>query len=283
MIIGHQKQRKALKHFLEKENTPHAFIFHGPEKVGKKSIAFDFISSVNGIEEYTQNHPDLFTVFPEKGEIYIHQIEEMVQRASLKSSFLRFKGVVIDEAHLMNTEAQNSLLKTLEEPVGDTIIILVTEHPFMLLPTISSRAFKMGFGFVDTPEISKFLLKRGCSESEEIATLSCGRPGLAFEYFSDKEKRNTEKERRKEFADIVKGSVSFRLLKVKEIAKREDLVETMKCWLDYLRDDLLERVKKRESVKNMVGVIEDLEDAIILNRKTNINIQLILEKIMIKL
>lgn len=285
MITGHQKQKKVLQRL--KENTPHALLFQGPEKIGKKSLAVDFIKTINSLNQCEQIdkgvHPDLLTITPEKGEIYIEQIEEVIKKVSLKSSFLRTKGVIIDDAHLMNHYAQNSLLKTLEEPSGDTVILLITEYPFMLLPTIVSRTFKLSFGFVEEEDIYKLLQKKGCKESKEIASLSMGKPGLALDYFLDKGKREVEKRRREEFDDIIKGDLSFRFFKAKEVSKKEDLRETMKCWLECLRHEFLKHVEKGKDINKLKGVIEDLEDAIILNRKTNINIQLALEKIMIKL
>lgn len=285
MIIGHEKQKKVLHNFLEKNNTPHALLFCGPEKVGKRSLALEFIKLVNSIEGDIEkgNHPDILLITPEKEEIYIEQIEQVIQKVSLKSSILPFKGVVIDDAHLMNDYAQNSLLKTLEEPSGDTIIFLITEYPFLLLPTITSRTFKLNFTFVDEKEIYQLLQKEGCKESKEISSLAMGRPGVALEYSSFKEKKEEEVIRRKEFADIINNDLTFRFQRAKEISKKDDLKGVMKCWLQCLRSEFLEKVKNKEDIKKIKEVIEEIEDAILITRKTNVNIQLLLEKIMIKL
>ena len=105
-----------------------------------------------------RQHPDFIFIEPEKKEIQISQIRECIWRLSLKPSVAPFKIAIIDEAHCLNQEAQNSLLKTLEEPRGKTLIFLVTEYPERLFPTIISRCQILKFYSVPKEEIERYLV-----------------------------------------------------------------------------------------------------------------------------
>jgi len=289
MIIGHHKQKDILDRFLKEKNIPHALLFCGPSKVGKRSLATEFLMRINCDTETACGncesclqvikgaHPDILHVFPEEGEIRTGQIDEIIEKVSLKGYMARFKGIVIDDIHLANIEAQNKLLKTLEEPPGDTVMILVTEYPLALLSTVLSRSFRMSFSFVSSEEITSFL------KNEEISALSFGRPGVAVEYLNDPQKKKDKESIQKEFYKIKEGNLAFRFRKVKDVAKREDRENILKCWLECVYEDFLGKIKKKENVKKVGDVLEELENAILLNRRTNANIQLALEKIMIKL
>ncbi len=295
-IIGHERQKKILFRFSKTETVPHALLFCGPERVGKRSLALRFIEFISCLSDNPpcgncinckqikrETYTDLSLVYPEDGEIRMSQIEGLIKKISLKSSSGGVKTVLIDDAHLMNHQAQNSLLKTLEEPSGNTVIILVTGYPSLLLPTITSRTFKLRFSFVAHKEISSYLKEKECSDEENITSLALGRPGLALDYFLNPEKMKEEKERRSTFIEMMKEDIPFRFLKVKEVITTEDVKEVITCWIKCLREEFLWKVKEKESVSEIGRVIKEMENAILLSTKTNANLQLALEKIMIKL
>ncbi len=137
-IIGHQKQQQFLKTIVESNNIPHALLFSGQNKLGKKTVALGLISSL--FREKLSNHPDFILVEPKaryskserssvQGKIQISQIRDLNWRLSLKPIRAPLFGVIIDKAHLMTKEAQNCFLKTLEEPKSRTLLILNTEYP----------------------------------------------------------------------------------------------------------------------------------------------------------
>jgi len=121
MIIGHQKQWEFLKFLVKIKKIPHALLFVGPEKIGKKTLALEFASLI--LKQSLRGHPDFVFLEPINGEIKISQIRELILRLSLKKSSAPFKIVIIDNAHLMNFQAQNCFLKTLEEPKGESVLI----------------------------------------------------------------------------------------------------------------------------------------------------------------
>ncbi len=290
MIIGHQKQRERLRLLFEEEKIPHALLFAGPRNIGKRTVALDFLKAVNCLQEgggcsscrscyeITEGiHPDIIQITPEKKEIQLHQIEEVIERVSFKGLKARFKGVIIDNAHLMNLQAQNSLLKVLEEPPAKTLIILVSEYPRMLLPTITSRTFHLGFSFVPEKEIAKKI------QDEEAVSISSGRPGEAVRYSHSLEERKKMKEKKEEAMQIMKGDVAQRFSLTKKIAKEERVEEFLCFLLKTAAEEMKKKLNQGKETKDYREAIKEIERAVFLSSKTNINQQLVLEKIAIKL
>lgn len=160
MIIGHQKQWDFLKRKFEQNQLAHAYLFTGADQIGKRTFAKEFVKminckSINGkpclkcvncqmIEK--GSYPDLFLINSGGAEeITISKIREAQNFLSYKSYYGSLKFVIVNEAEKMNTEAQSCFLKTLEEPKGQTLIILVSSKPEMLLPTIYSRCQSIKF------------------------------------------------------------------------------------------------------------------------------------------
>ena len=148
MIIGHKKQWEFLKKKSELNQLSHSYLFTGQNGIGKKMFALEFAGFLGC------KFPDLMILseankkdekFGDGGEIKISQIREVQNFLSYKSYNGSFKIVVVDDAEKMNQEAQSCFLKTLEEPKGQTLIILISSKPDMLLPTIFSRCQTVKF------------------------------------------------------------------------------------------------------------------------------------------
>ena len=142
---------------------PHAMLFTGPAGVGKNQFADLFVRATlcrqpasNGLLcgecrgcqlTRAETHPDIRWVMPlEEGKVIgVDQIREITQYLSLKSQYGGYKLVIVSPADKMNINAANSLLKTLEEPPADTVLILITAKPARLTATIRSRCQKISF------------------------------------------------------------------------------------------------------------------------------------------
>jgi len=114
--------------------------------------------------------------------IVVQQIRELNHHAAYAPREGRRRVFLVDPADRMNAESQNALLKTLEEPGDQTIIILVASRPHLLLPTVRSRCFQVGFGAMPPDELSAGLVARGMApqEARSRAALAEGRPGRAL-------------------------------------------------------------------------------------------------------
>lgn len=149
-ISGHKKQIEFLENAVRRGKLAHAYIFAGPDGVGKRTVALKLAQSILATEGQ-HFHPDLLEITGQEG-IKIEQIRELVYKLSLKPYMAQYKVAIIDAAENMTTEAANAMLKCLEEPKPGTILILVTTNPNRLPKTIISRTQKITFGPVDRKE-----------------------------------------------------------------------------------------------------------------------------------
>lgn len=140
MLIGHEKQWNFLHDKLQLGQLSHAYLFTGREGIGKKDFALKFAEFVGC------KFPDLLVVDEgDAAEINIKQVRKIQEFLTYKSYNGGFRVVIVDRAEKMNQEAQSCFLKTLEEPKGSTLIILISSKPDLLLSTISSRCQNLKF------------------------------------------------------------------------------------------------------------------------------------------
>jgi DNA polymerase III subunit delta' len=197
-LIGHQRQLAILRSALANERLHHAYLFVGPEGVGKRTIAMAFAKAihcekrkgdfcgdcVNCVRIADGNHPDVRVVgqLADKKEISIQQIREIERELNFRSFTGRRKIAIIDPATLMNPSAQNALLKTLEEPPQDSLIILIAPNSGGLLPTLRSRCLRLSFAPLARGEVAAYLRAkhgRTVEDAEFLAAISMGSIGVA--------------------------------------------------------------------------------------------------------
>lgn len=252
MLIGHQKQWNFLRKNFEENRLSHAYLFAGLEEIGKKKFALEFIKLINcQAGDFTGNkkeqcrdcksigegkHPDVLMVYPEKGgEIQISQIRDVQKFLSLKPYYSSFKAIIVDEAEKMNKESQGCFLKTLEEPKGNTILILISSKPQTLLATILSRCQLVKFFVVPQKEIKDFFLKEGVAEkkAEELSVLAEGKPARAIKLFSDKVLVEKEKKTLEEFLTVCDADFSSKFQYVKNLpeGRFKDVITIFKRYL----------------------------------------------------
>ena len=271
MIIGHQKQWQYLKRISESGNIPHAFLFSGQEKLVKRKIAFEWVSLIFG-QDLRKIHPDFTVVEPEGKEIQISQIKELIRGLSLKPYSAPLKVALINNAHLMNQEAQSCLLKTLEEPRGNTLLILVTDQPSSLLPTIISRVQTVKFYPVPKEEM------------KDLDQEALGFPGLAVDFAADPEKKAEFEKKVKEIEEISKSDLCQRFDYVKQLTDNsEDIKGVFKIWIYYFRRALLSGLSGGRNINKNKNILKSLQNADYLISKTNVNSRLLLETLMIEL
>lgn len=118
---------------------------------------------------------------PLRNFIVVDQIREVTRHAGSSPRQGKVRVFVIDPADRMNAEAQNALLKTLEEPPGRSVLMLLASRPHSLLPTVRSRCFRVPFGAMPVDELAAALAKSGmpAAEARTRAALAAGRPGYA--------------------------------------------------------------------------------------------------------
>jgi len=232
-----------------------SYLFTGPEGVGKKGAAFNFAKALNctgGQEKPCEacvscakinsgNHPDVFCLQPTgaSSTIGISEIREVIRNANLKPYEAEKKIFIIDGAERMNHQAQNAFLKTLEEPPGDNVFILVSRSRELLLSTIASRCQLVRFSAVPAGTIARLAvekLKVSEAQARLAANFASGSVGRAFRMLDAKngviEKRNRLI---KSFFD--KGEAFPEVMK--NYSGKEELKESADLIVSYLRDAFL--------------------------------------------
>jgi DNA polymerase-3 subunit delta' len=170
-LIGNGTAIARLRGILERKRPAHAYLFSGPEGVGKKLAALEFARALGARVTIIQRPED-------RHEILIAQIHEVIRELSYTSSEPR--AVLFDDAHRMSEEAMNALLKTLEEPPERTLLLLVTAVPERLLGTIRSRCQVLHFAPLPEEELARYAREKlmlGGDEAPAAALLAEGSIG----------------------------------------------------------------------------------------------------------
>ena len=289
-FIGNKKTFNLLAKSIKNDSLNHAYIFSGPEHVGKLTLAKKFSSSVISSKELdcdVNNFDkdamlDLILIAPETTEkngilkqrdISIESIRDAKQSLSLFPYHGKYKVMVIDDAHKLNVPAQNALLKILEEPNATTMIILITHEIDRILPTVQSRSQVINFSLVGDEEMQK-------NFPEEIVYLSAGRPGLSQIMSENKEEKSFRFEAINGFNKVIKGSINDKLILAEEFSK--DITKTLEklnIWIWELRKKAISSGKD----KNIYSTIEKIQKSMEILKRTNANARLILESLFLEM
>ena len=185
-IVGHSELIKRLQTLQMEDRIPHAMLFCGAEGVGKAMTA-EALAAVLLCHEPSEgqccgrcpaclalkagNHPDYFQLLPESSgkaakSIKIEAVRELQAGIARVPLLSQHRVVIIHEAEKMNEAAANCLLKTIEEPAGQVVFILLTSAPAALLDTIISRCMRVEFGILQHEELKEVLCRQGLQEAE---------------------------------------------------------------------------------------------------------------------
>ena len=209
-VIGHKEAIERLKNALRSGRIANSYIFSGPENIGKEFVAVNFAKALNCISSSEDscdkciscrkiddgNHPDIVVIRPQGARLKIDQVRSLQRQGAYKPIEGKRKVYIITEAEKMTAEAANSLLKTLEEPPGNMVLILVTSAYDALLPTIRSRCQSLKFILVPSALLRNNIMARfDLSESDIkwIVLRAQGRAGIAFA-LAKKEKKGGDEE-----------------------------------------------------------------------------------------
>jgi len=196
-LFGQEKAKQMLKRSLVSERVPHAYIFKGPDGVGRKLFGRGFAAAVNCrnkkektacgvcpscLKIYSGNHPDFQVVSSEKGGIKIGQVRKLSKDLTYPPYESAMRVVILEDVHTMRLEAANSLLKTLEEPPANNLLILTADSSQEILATLTSRCQVVPFSGLQDDDTATILKQHGVGpdDAQLFAHLSGGSPGKAL-------------------------------------------------------------------------------------------------------
>ncbi|MFZ5559757.1 MAG: hypothetical protein ACOZAL_03115 [Patescibacteria group bacterium] len=231
------------KRAFEGNMLAHGYLFWGGNNDEMKNTAFELADFLN-IDPF-----DVIYIVPQedKKEITINQIREARRHLSLSPYNSQYKFAIIDRAETMNSEASNALLKTLEEPLGNTILILISQKPELLPKTILSRLQEVRFKPVSLNQIYKSFLN-------------------------------------KEYINLLQKPLNDVFKTIEQISKEEtEIFPLLDCWLFFFRDLLINRSATDKQRDKFVKIIKEIQKTKDLISSTNVNQRLALENLVLSI
>ncbi len=238
-IIGHEKQIEMLKRAIGSGRFAHAYLFVGPDGIGKRLVALNFAKALHceksasepcdacsSCRKIDRGHHIDVQVFAPKGlsrQLKVEQVEQFIGQVNLKPFEGNMKVFILIDADRANISFQNKILKALEEPPDETVIILVTSNLDGLLPTIRSRCQVLNFSPLSVNAVEEFLIGSGtgAEDARVAAMLSQGQMGKALQWL-DKER-------------VAQRRRLFLLVSSKKQAPVEEIISVAKELESYLR------------------------------------------------
>jgi DNA polymerase III subunit delta' len=204
---GHATAVASVDRWIRDEHAPHAVLISGPDGCGKTTLALDLAAGLLCLAADTAerpcrscaachkiahgNHPDVHRIAPQGAgeQIRLVQVQQLIADLALLPMEGRVRFCLIEDAQRLNPDAQNALLKALEEPVGASCLVLAADDTAPLLPTVISRVARLRLGPVAVETITAWLSGLGVpvADARRAAAAADGRPGWALALVRDPE------------------------------------------------------------------------------------------------
>ena len=268
-IIGHEKQKDILTKSIESGNISHSYLFFGNSGIGKKAIAFEFAKKILNTDNLN-NNPDfkLISKKEDKKDILVEQIrKELIDDVYIVPAVGDKKVYIIDDAQDLNIAAQNTLLKTLEEPPRYVVIILIASNISSFLNTILSRVNQIAFEGVDISLLEKYMLEKyNVTFNNNILEYLDGSIGKAIEIINNKLLDKFEQ-----------------IDKLYEYINKVDTIQALKfsANIDFNEDllEYLEFILYKNNKYNCIKIIENAKNRL----KSNGNYDIIVDSMLLRL
>lgn len=275
-IVGNEKNKELLKNIINTNNIAHSYMFIGKDSIGKLLFAKEFAKALlcvsqkkpcneckSCIQFDTYNNPDFTIIEPESGSIKIDQIRELTKKVYEKPVVASRKVYIINNSNYMTTEAQNSLLKTLEEPPEYVTIILIASEENQFLPTIKSRCTKISFNKLTNLELKKILEEKynHLNIPEIIFKIADGSVKKAINL---KDNENDYKKLDKLFGNLENSDIIDLMQAKEEIFKNKEEIDDV---LSYINLIFFNKIKLNNIYIECMKIVEDTKDR--LNKNNN--------------
>jgi DNA polymerase-3 subunit delta' len=317
-IVGHEWALALLQQAVISGRLSHAYLFSGPGQVGKTTIAKAFAQALcceraSGVpcgecrtcQRILQGrYPDVQYIAADKNAIQIDQIRLLQSDAALSPLEGRYKVFIVREIERATLPAANALLKTLEEPPPQVLLLLTSARRDQVLPTVVSRCQIIGLRPLPLEQVRAALETRWGVDGERaalLARLSAGRLGWAVSVHNDPELWTTRARTLDQLLALTEKGYRDRLAYAEQLSRRRDIVEsTLELWVTWWRDvlfvqrglpDAIVNLDRRIQLTQQAGVYhpEQVEGALVdlvqtLRRlRANVNVRLALDVLTLRL
>lgn len=268
-IIGQDNIKKHLQTGITQGNISHAYIINGETGSGRRLLASALTKTLlcenptaegdacgkcrSCLQADSYNHPDVCFVTHEKASISVDDIrEQLINSITIKPYSSRYKVYIIPDANKMTEQAQNALLKTIEEPPEYAVIILLTENADTLLETVRSRCIVLNTRPLNRDEIKQYLVNNLQMEPEraEIAAGFCqGNVGKAIHFASSEDFQEIKTDTLRLVKNIYDMDITDMVSLIKELNQRKGKIdEYLDLMLLWYRDILMFKVTKDANI-----------------------------------
>ena len=268
-LIGNEKIKQNLQKILNNNTIAHSYMFIGTKGIGKKQFAKEFAKGIlcinednklcnnckSCIEFVNNNNPDYYEVNLQEDEnsIKIEAIRQMQKRVQELPIVSKRKVYIIDDSELMTKEAQNCLLKTLEEPPNFVTIILIVSNENLILNTIKSRCLKIYFNDLSDEELKKYInANLEIAEFSENMIKACG--GSIGKASIIYENKDIYSELDNIFNNVEKYTLTDVVSKLETLYKSKDEIQDI---LEYLNTIFIKKAKENIKYIDYIKYVEE--------------------------
>jgi DNA polymerase-3 subunit delta' len=318
-LVGNEWAVEMLRQQITHGTTRHAYLFAGPSGVGRRTLALRLAQALNCTQPIepgipcgqcrdckqieAMQHPDLNIIQAdsEGGTLKVDQVREARRTLTLKPYQSKYRVTLFLRFQQANDSAANALLKILEEAPSYVVLVLTTDYPEQLLPTIVSRCEVLRLHSLSLDKVESFLSERGANQDQArlIAHISGGRLGYALRLLQDPSSLEFRNEKLNEAQSFTAASRVDKFSYAEKLSKDKDAMrDVLLLWLSYWRDVLLsagessvplaniDRTKEIKSLAEHVsmsevrGVVSRLENSLS-QLEASVNARLLAEVILL--
>ncbi len=255
--FGHSTIKNLLDKQLQRQVFPHAYLFVGPDGIGKKLVAQEMTKEILGTDRL-DNHPD-YIYYDAGNDLGMDGLRQFLQQLANKPFMGQYKAAIIDNMDQANTQMSNALLKTLEEPSPSTILFVIASQN-NLLPTIVSRCQMLTFNSLTNDELTQYATEQQLNVTDQILQASFGSPARLQILINDPEaaKQINDTVATLEQAQI--GTIADKLVAVTALAEYEtdELKNILLTWLYRLRQTLAGNPSQAELMSRVCEALPHL-------------------------
>ncbi len=279
-LVGNDNVKQVLTEIIKTGNISHGYMFVGISGIGKLLFAKEFAKAIlcnektgcnnckSCIEFNTLNNPDFQVIEPDENSIKIEQIRLMNTKITEKPIISNKKVYIINNAETMTKEAQNCLLKTLEEPPEYAVIILIGTNENMFLNTIKSRCIRINFNKINDDDLKRILLEKYnySNITENMLKLFSGSIEKAINLQG---KQEIYSEIEQIFNNIENINIIDLLNKKEILLKNKEEIMNILEYINVLFFDKLKVANNKNEYIDAIKIVEDTKDR--LNKNANLD------------